>query len=91
MGYAGVLVGFAAETENIEENARSKLERKGCDLVVANDVGRSDIGFDAAENELLLLFAGGAREVLPKSSKGELGAELVRKIEKIAEEKASKV
>ncbi|MBT8036080.1 MAG: bifunctional phosphopantothenoylcysteine decarboxylase/phosphopantothenate--cysteine ligase CoaBC [Verrucomicrobiae bacterium] len=54
--YQGVLVGFAAETENLEKNAREKLERKGCDLIVANDVSRKDIGFDANDNEVLLVF-----------------------------------
>lgn len=54
--YRGVLVGFAAETENLEDNARGKLQRKGCDLIVANDVSRKDIGFDTHENEVLLVF-----------------------------------
>lgn len=54
--YKGTLVGFAAETENVEANARGKLERKGCDLVVANDVSRKDIGFDVNENEVLLVY-----------------------------------
>ncbi|MDG1358164.1 MAG: phosphopantothenoylcysteine decarboxylase, partial [Akkermansiaceae bacterium] len=44
--YEGVLVGFAAETEQLEKNARAKLDRKNCDLIVANDVSRKDIGFD---------------------------------------------
>ncbi len=56
MGFTGFLVGFAAETENLEVNARLKLEKKGCDLVIANDVSRSDIGFDSHENEALLIF-----------------------------------
>ncbi|MBG7607737.1 MAG: phosphopantothenoylcysteine decarboxylase, partial [Verrucomicrobia bacterium] len=56
MAFTGFLVGFAAETENVESNARIKLEKKGCDLVVANDVSRSDIGFDSHENEALLVF-----------------------------------
>jgi phosphopantothenoylcysteine decarboxylase/phosphopantothenate--cysteine ligase len=54
--YRGVLVGFAAETENLEDNARGKLDSKGCDLIVANDVSRKDIGFDTHENEVLLVF-----------------------------------
>lgn len=54
--YNGVLIGFAAETENLEENARGKLERKACDLVIANDVSRKDIGFDTHENEVLFVF-----------------------------------
>ncbi|MFN4872674.1 MAG: phosphopantothenoylcysteine decarboxylase [Akkermansiaceae bacterium] len=56
MGFEGFLVGFAAETEHLEANARVKLEKKGCDLIVANDVSRSDIGFDSSENEALLVF-----------------------------------
>ncbi len=56
MGFKGFLVGFAAETEQLEANARVKLEKKGCDLIVANDVSRSDIGFDSSENEALLVF-----------------------------------
>lgn len=56
IGFEGFLVGFAAETENLEANARLKLEKKGCDLIVANDVSRSDIGFDSHENEALLVF-----------------------------------
>ncbi len=56
MGFEGFLVGFAAETENLEANARLKLEKKSCDLIVANDISRSDIGFDSEENEALLVF-----------------------------------
>lgn len=54
--YEGVLIGFAAETENLEKNAEEKLRRKRCDLIVANDVSRKDIGFDTHENEVLLVF-----------------------------------
>ncbi len=55
-GFEGVLVGFAAETQQVEEYARGKLTRKQCDFVVANDVSRADIGFDSRENEVLLVF-----------------------------------
>jgi phosphopantothenoylcysteine synthetase/decarboxylase len=55
-GFRGTLVGFAAETENLETNARDKLARKACDLIVANDVSRRDIGFDSSQNEVLLVF-----------------------------------
>ena len=54
--YSGILVGFAAETENVVDNARGKLEKKHCDFVVANDVSRTDIGFDWDENEVQLVF-----------------------------------
>jgi phosphopantothenoylcysteine decarboxylase / phosphopantothenate---cysteine ligase len=52
------LVGFAAETEALLENAREKLARKGYDLIVANDVSRSEIGFDADSNEVLIVGPG---------------------------------
>jgi phosphopantothenoylcysteine synthetase/decarboxylase len=55
-GFQGTLVGFAAETENLEANARDKLARKACDLIVTNDVSRRDIGFDSSQNEVLLVF-----------------------------------
>ncbi len=75
-GFAGTLVGFAAETENLEANAREKLKRKGCDLVIANDVSRSDIGFDSSENEVLLVFPEHT-EPLPKMPKSELAEHIV--------------
>jgi phosphopantothenoylcysteine decarboxylase/phosphopantothenate--cysteine ligase len=70
-GFQGSLVGFAAETENLESNARHKLERKGCDLIVANDVSRADIGFDSNENEVLLVYPD-RTEALPKDDKDHL-------------------
>jgi len=44
-------VGFAAETQDVENYARGKLERKGLDAIVANDVSRSDVGFNSDNNE----------------------------------------
>jgi phosphopantothenoylcysteine decarboxylase/phosphopantothenate--cysteine ligase len=75
-GWRGVLVGFAAETENVLANARAKLERKGCDLMVANDVSQPGIGFDAAENEVTLITAGG-EETLPRMSKEALAEVII--------------
>jgi len=77
-GYKGTLIGFAAETENVEDNARGKLERKGCDFVVANDVSRKDIGFNASENEVCLVYANHT-ESLPKSDKFQLSLEIIKK------------
>lgn len=76
IGFGGFLVGFAAETENLEGNARLKLENKGCDLIVANDVSRTDIGFDSRENEALLVFPD-RTEHFPKASKHDLAIYLV--------------
>lgn len=55
-GFEGKLIGFAAETQDVEAYARGKLERKQCDMIVANDVSRADIGFDSRENEVLLVY-----------------------------------
>jgi phosphopantothenoylcysteine decarboxylase / phosphopantothenate---cysteine ligase len=76
-----LLVGFAAETgEAGIERARDKLARKGADLFVLNDVGRTDIGFDAYDNEVTLLTAGGERTVA-KAPKDEIAAAIFDEVE----------
>ena len=76
-----LLVGFAAETgANGLERAREKLDRKGADLFVLNDVSRTDIGFDTDENEVTLLTAGGERTV-PKAPKDEIAAAILDEVE----------
>ena len=64
-----LLVGFAAETENLLANARSKLRAKKLDMIVANDVSAAGVGFDADENAGKLLLAGGQAVDLPRTSK----------------------
>ncbi len=71
-------VGFAAETRELEAQAREKLERKGCDLVVANRVGEG-LAFDQEENEVLLLWRGGS-EHLPRQPKQALARQLIERI-----------
>jgi phosphopantothenoylcysteine decarboxylase/phosphopantothenate--cysteine ligase len=78
-GYQGLLVGFAAETQNLIQNAQSKLQRKGCDLIIANDVSRADIGFDSDNNQVTLCNASGQTEELPKLSKRELAALIIQR------------
>lgn len=78
-GFAGTLVGFAAETENLEANARDKLVRKQCDLIIANDVSIPGSGFDADRNEVLLVFPD-ANEALPAASKHALAHSLAAAI-----------
>jgi phosphopantothenoylcysteine decarboxylase/phosphopantothenate--cysteine ligase len=68
-----VVVGFAAETNDLLQNARAKLERKGCDLLVANDVSRPDSGFGTDTNHVSLVTRDGVRE-LPTMSKREVAA-----------------
>lgn len=55
-GFEGKLIGFAAETQNLVDYARGKLQRKQCDFVVANDVSRPGIGFDSRENVVVLVY-----------------------------------
>lgn len=77
MGFAGTLVGFAAETDNLLDNARDKLARKCCDLVVANDVSQPGSGFEADSNEVVLVYPAG-HEALPKTTKHQLAHQIVR-------------
>lgn len=63
------IVAFAAETNDVEENAREKLQRKGADLIVANDVADSTIGFDSNDNEVLVISRDGSVARIPKASK----------------------
>ena len=77
-----LLVGFAAETGATGlERAREKLSRKGADLFVLNDVGRTDIGFDTYENEVTLLTAAGGERVVPKAPKDEIAAAILDEVE----------
>jgi phosphopantothenoylcysteine decarboxylase/phosphopantothenate--cysteine ligase len=71
-----VLAGFAAETEDLERNARSKLERKGADFLVANDVSRSDIAFERDENEVTVFRREGPPVFLSRRPKSDLAASL---------------
>jgi phosphopantothenoylcysteine decarboxylase/phosphopantothenate--cysteine ligase len=66
------IVGFAAETHDVAANAREKLERKGIDLLVANDVSQQGIGFDAEDNEVLLLDRWGGARPLPRMPKSDV-------------------
>jgi phosphopantothenoylcysteine decarboxylase/phosphopantothenate--cysteine ligase len=66
------VVGFAAETNDVAANARAKLERKGIDLLVANDVSQQGIGFEAEDNEVLLLDRWGGARPLPRMPKSDV-------------------
>ena len=79
-GWGGVLVGFAAETERLLEHARRKLEVKGCDLVVANDVSGVETGFESDENAAWLLYGDGRVEEQGRQPKAELAAVIVARV-----------
>ena len=76
-GHRPIVVGFAAETDDVLQNARRKLREKGCALLVVNDVSRTDIGFENDANELTLLFSTGEERVLKRDKKEVLAATLV--------------
>jgi phosphopantothenoylcysteine decarboxylase/phosphopantothenate--cysteine ligase len=81
-GAGPLLVGFAAETENVVARATAKRERKHADLIVANDVSRSDAGFDVDTNEVTIVGADGV-EALPLQSKARVAAHILDRVEKL--------
>ena len=80
---ARFLVGFAAETHELREHARQKLVAKDVDLIVANDVSRSDIGFDATDNEVVLLDRWGGVVALPRRTKVEVADLILDRVQEL--------
>jgi phosphopantothenoylcysteine decarboxylase/phosphopantothenate--cysteine ligase len=74
------VVGFAAETHDVVRHARAKLEAKGIDLLVANDVSQAGIGFEAEDNEVLLLDRWGGERALPRMSKDDVADAILSRI-----------
>ncbi len=79
-GFPRVTVGFAAESQNLLENARLKLAAKRLDLIVANDITASDAGFGADENRVTLLDAAGGVETLPLMSKMAVAERVLERV-----------
>ena len=79
-GCPRVVVGFAAETEHLIQNARSKLRSKGMDLIVANDVTAADSGFSVDTNRVVLLDTWGETEPLPLLSKSEVARRVIERV-----------
>lgn len=76
---AGVFkVGFAAETDNVIDNARAKLDAKHLDLVIANDVSREDIGMGADHNEVTVIGRNGLQQHIPRAPKSVVADAIVR-------------
>lgn len=74
------LVGFAAETDHLEEYATKKLTEKNLDIIVANEVGKEDTGFDSDDNQVIILTKDHARLEVPKTSKTNIAKILLDKI-----------
>jgi phosphopantothenoylcysteine decarboxylase/phosphopantothenate--cysteine ligase len=78
-----LLIGFAAETENLRDYARQKLESKNCDMVVANLVGQPDSGFESDSNEVLLALKSGEFIPVAKASKREVADKILNEVLKL--------
>jgi len=74
------VVGFAAESQDLLENARKKLAAKKLDLIVANDITASDAGFEVDTNRVTFLLADGTSQVLPLTSKDEVAGQIIEKL-----------
>ena len=73
-----VLVGFAAETDHVEENAAKKLRAKNCDIIVANDVSGADSGMESDVNEVIILFRDGEKTKISRAPKKNIARDLVK-------------
>jgi phosphopantothenoylcysteine decarboxylase/phosphopantothenate--cysteine ligase len=74
------VIGFAAETSGGVERAREKLERKGADAIVLNDVSRAEIGFESSDNEVVIVEHGGEHHV-PLASKAEVAGAILDRVQ----------
>lgn len=77
-----IVVGFAAETNDLEKYAKEKLKKKNCDWVIANDVNRDDIGFNSDMNEINIYYSNNINEKILKTYKSEIADEIVKRITK---------
>jgi phosphopantothenoylcysteine decarboxylase/phosphopantothenate--cysteine ligase len=80
-----VVVGFAAESRDLLENASDKLQSKHLDFIAANDISAQDAGFGAENNRVTLLFPGGGKEALPLMSKSEVAEKIIEHISGLLE------
>jgi len=79
------VVGFAAESRDLFENATHKLQSKGLDFIAANDISANDAGFAVETNRVTLLFADGRQEGLPLMSKSEVAEVILERVAKLLE------
>ena len=71
------IVGFCAESQNLIENAKEKIGKKGCDYIIANDISRKEIGFDSDENEVYILDRDLNIKKIEKAQKSIVAKEIV--------------
>ena len=75
-----LVIGFAAETNNLEKNALHKLKNKNCDWIISNDVSKKEIGFDSDFNEVTIFYRDEKKEKLSKKNKSLISEEIVSRI-----------
>jgi phosphopantothenoylcysteine decarboxylase/phosphopantothenate--cysteine ligase len=73
-----LVVGFAAETNDVEQNALQKLLDKNCDVIIANDVSSANSGMESDANEVTVLFQNGERQKISRAPKKNIARELVK-------------
>jgi phosphopantothenoylcysteine decarboxylase/phosphopantothenate--cysteine ligase len=78
-----LLIGFAAETQNLQQEARRKLESKNCDMVVGNLVGGAGTGFESDQNEVVLVLRTGETLPLARASKSEIAGRIFDELLKL--------
>ena len=78
-----LLIGFAAETQNLQQEARRKLESKQCDMVVGNLVGGADSGFESDQNEVVLVLRTGETIPVSRASKREIAERIFDEVLKL--------
>ena len=75
-----LVIGFAAETNNLEDNAIEKLKNKNCDMIIANDVSNKSIGFDSDFNEVTIFYKNDKKEKLFFKNKSLISEEIVERV-----------
>lgn len=80
-----LLIGFAAESENIETNAKKKIQKKNLDIIAANSITEKNMGFQADTNELTLYFANGKEVAIPLTTKAEAANRLLNEVRTLLE------
>ena len=85
-----LVIGFAAQTHDLEKNAVRKLHAKNCDAIVANDVSSSDIGMESDDNEVTVFFSDGKRKTISRAPKIEIARALLKIISQLHQKSLTK-
>ncbi|HEX7517064.1 MAG TPA: bifunctional phosphopantothenoylcysteine decarboxylase/phosphopantothenate--cysteine ligase CoaBC [Chthoniobacterales bacterium] len=80
-----LVVGFAAETHDLELNAQKKLREKNCDMIIANDISKTDSGMESDKNAVTIFLRNGESRIISRTSKTIIARELVKIISKMSQ------